>query len=297
MNYIVEEKIAIIGIGRLGKSLARALCEVGCDVISLTDQESAKAIACAKKCGDSTQNYKLEKLPQNVTMIILTIPDDFIQSMAEKISDLKFVDDKTVVFHTSGVASTRALKALEKRTHLLASMHPVQTFSGAEDDWKRLYGIYFGLEGNKLALARIKAVIARLKGHSFIIQEQNKSLYHLACVFASNYLISVISVATQILGKIDISEKEAIKILGPLVFASADNIQQKGVALSATGPVTRGDVGTLINHLENIQSTVPEFLDVYNELGKILIKLMQHNNTLSKDQIDRMKKVLVQQNR
>ena len=96
MTQLNNEKIAIIGIGRLGKSLARALCEVGCDVIALSDRNRDKALDCAKKCGDSTNYYTLEWLPQKATMIILTVPDDHIQSMARKIAELNVVDCNTL---------------------------------------------------------------------------------------------------------------------------------------------------------------------------------------------------------
>ena len=286
---IKNEKIAIIGIGRLGKSLARALCEVGCDVVALSDLDKNKAIGCAKKCGDSTKYYQIEQIPRTVTMVILTVGDDSISLLAKTISRLNIVGPSTVVFHTSGVASAAAMNDLKNRTNRLASVHPVQTFSGAEDDWKRLYNIYYSMEGDKLALVRIKSVIAQLKGKTFLINASDKSLYHLACVFASNYFISVISVATQIFGKLDISEQKAIQILEPLIIASADNVSKKGVASSATGPVTRGDVGTLVNHLQNLQNSVPEFMVVYIELGKVLIDQVQKSTTLSKNQIDQMK--------
>jgi predicted short-subunit dehydrogenase-like oxidoreductase (DUF2520 family) len=290
-NFIVE-KIAIIGIGRLGKSLARALCEVGFEVLSLTDRTPNKATRCARTCGESTKYYPLEEIPREVTLIILTVPDGHISEMAKKIATLEIINNKTVIMHTSGSVGAQLLDPLSARTKLLASVHPVQTFSGATDDWKRLFGIYYGLEGNATALTRIKKVFQKLNGHLFKIDAEHKSLYHLGCVFASNYLISVIAAAIKVFEKLGFSEKESIKILEPLIVASADNVRIKGTALSATGPITRGDVGTVAGHLENLKSSSPDLIPSYEALGNILLDLVEKNGNVEENKISELRKLL-----
>lgn len=292
MGKIIDEKIAIIGIGRLGTSLARALREINCDVIALSDINRERAIECARICGDSTNYYQVHFLPRQVSMIFLTVPDDQIKAAADQLLDCPALDEETVVLHTSGAVTSDVLSALKPKTELLASVHPVQTFTGAEEDWKKLYEIYYGVEGHPKALTRLDKVLTKLRGKTFAIPAKYKSLYHLGCVFASNYLLTVIHAATRAFGKFGVEEETAIRILEPLIMASTDNASKAGVSGSATGPITRGDVGTIERHLRELEQHAPELVKAYKSLGLILVDVVKENNQLSAEEISRLENLL-----
>lgn len=272
----MEEKIGIIGAGRLGSALARALSEVGCSVTAVSDKEAAKGEKCASLCGENTKYYPIENLPDNLTILILTVPDDALHSVAEQLTHFAPITGRTIVAHSSGALASDVLSDLLPITELIASMHPVQTLSGSEHDWKRLFGIYFSLEGNPIALQRLQQLLQKLNGQVFTIDKKDKGLYHLGCVFASNYLVAVFAAATRIFQEIGFQEKKAIKILEPLMMASANNVRQMGTAHAATGPITRGDIGTVTHHIEELQRNLPDLLPSYLALGKQLAELVQN---------------------
>ncbi len=270
----MEEKIGIIGAGRLGSGLARALSEVGSSVIAVCDKEKAKGRKCAGLCGESTKYYPIEELPEELTILFLTVPDDTLSVVVKQLARIKSVTGYTIIAHTSGALASDVLSDLLPHTELIASMHPVQTLSGSENDWKRLFGIYFSLEGNPIALQRLQQLLQKLNGQVFTIDKKDKGLYHLGCVFASNYLVAVFAAATQIFQRIGFPEKKASKILEPLMMASANNVRQMGTAHAATGPITRGDVGTVSHHIEELQRNLPELLPSYLALGQQLADLV-----------------------
>ncbi len=279
------EKIGIIGAGRLGQSLARALCEAGCSVQVIYDADESRAKCCAALCGDTIQALPLEAFPTDLTILFISVPDDSISQLLQKLTNTSFISLDTIVAHTSGVLLSTVLAPLRSQTELLAAMHPVQTLTNSTDDWQRLFGIYYGVEGHYRALPRLRTLIQKLRGKIFIIPQKQKALYHIGCVFASNYLISVEAVAARIMEQVGFSESEAVSILEPLVLASFDNIKKRGIARALSGPIVRGDKGTVARHIEELEKTVPALVPAYITLGQILIDLAESQHPGDKDKL------------
>ncbi|MBN2000511.1 DUF2520 domain-containing protein [candidate division KSB1 bacterium] len=269
----MNEKIGIIGAGRLGKSLARALCEAGCHVSAVSDKIYERALACSDYCGPFTKAFSLESLPPDLTLIFIAVHDDEIAMVAQQLSSLHIMSN-TIIAHTSGALDLDVLTPLRGKTDLLASVHPVQTFSGADTDWKRFFGIFFGIEGSVPVVERISEVLKHLRSHSILIKPDKKVLYHLGCVFASNYLVAVLSAATYILKMAGFNEKQAVNVLEPLANATFENIKLNGVAKAATGPITRGDIGTVKRHMSALADTDQDIKTLYLTLGRFLARLV-----------------------
>ena len=289
----MEEKVGIVGAGKLGGSLARALCEAGVKVTAIADIVIARAFAKAQMCGDETCAVPLVELPNDLTMILITVPDDTITKIAEHLADTNKINKKCVVAHSSGVLSSSVLSSLRRKTKLLASFHPIQTFSGSEDDWQRLFGIYFGLEGNLQALPRLRTLIDKLRSKEFNIPVDKKELYHLSCVMASNFLVVLQAAATQVMTKVGMSEKSAFALLEPLIFATLDNIKIMGHANALTGPIVRRDIGTIERHIEALSASLPEFVPLYSSMSLLGINLLQKNEENEDARLAAIKQELV----
>ncbi len=269
----MTENIGIIGAGRLGKSLARALCEAGCRVTAVCDKIQERARACSDFCGAYTLAFDVHDLPRDLTLIFIAVPDDDIGQVVRQLGPVT-LSPGTIIAHTSGALDCKILSPLDKKTGLLASVHPVQTFSGGDTDWKRFFGIFFGIQGPECVLQRIKAVLNHLRSHSITIDPEKKVLYHLGCVFASNYLVSVLSAATDIFKRVGFDEKQAFNVLEPLATATFENIRVNGAAGAATGPIPRGDVGTVKRHLAELDGTNEHIRPLYLSLGRHLAELV-----------------------
>ena len=289
MTNQVEEKIGIIGAGRLGASLARALCEVDCSVAAICDRKKGSALRCAALCKQYTEAYSLNQLPRDLTLIFISVPDDSIESIAQKLAESYAFSPKTIIAHTSGALDSTILSPLRSHTTFLASIHPVQTFSGTDSDWKRLFRIHYGLEGSFSAIARLKKIVKRLYSDVLVLSRNQKTLYHISCVYASNYLIASMSAATHLANIIGLNEEESIKILQPLARATLENIMEKGISSAITGPIVRGDLGTIETHINQLRKSCPELETSYVMLGGRLANIASHLPKTDKKKLQKIR--------
>jgi predicted short-subunit dehydrogenase-like oxidoreductase (DUF2520 family) len=269
----MEELVGIVGAGRLGASLARALCEAGCTVQAVCDRDVGKAELTALSCGDFTIACTVDSLPQHLTLIILAVPDDDIMKVGAQLAGHLTPDENRIVAHTSGVLNAEVLSASFPHHKLVASMHPVQTLSGSEKDWKRLFNITYGIQGSPDAVHRLKNIVQRLDGKIVLVQPAGKPLYHLACVIAANFTVGLQHAAVRILNSIGIEERDALNMLAPLVKATLENILEQGPKSALTGPVSRGDIGTVKKHYDRLEKKLPELLPLYSTLSKYLVAI------------------------
>lgn len=290
----MEEKIGIIGAGRLGSSLARALCEAGCSVDAIADKIESRAKTCAAICGLSTVGCTSNDLPPDLTLLILAVPDDDIPDVVSELKESLTVSPQTIIVHTSGALESDVLAPLKEKTNMLASMHPVQTFSSSSDDWQRLFGIYYGIEGHYRAIPRLRRVIARLKGKVFLVPKKKKALYHLGCVFSSNILIAVQEATIQIMEQTGITDKEAVELLKPLVLATFENVQKNGTVKALTGPISRGDLGTIVHHIEELEKYLPHLLPMYVITSLQLLTIAKIQNKVEMDKLKSIEAFLKQ---
>ena len=268
----VKEKIAIIGTGRVGCHLAVALKNAGLDVLAVSDIRSEQAGACAEQCGPPVRYLPLKEFPTTLSMIFIAVPDDYIGDVAASLDELDVVKKNTIVCHTSGAKTSEVLYSLSGKTKLLLSVHPVQTITENIRDWEKLLNIYWGLEGIDDAQERMKKVLGCLNGRVFSLTASQKSGYHAACVWASNFIVAVMDSAIEILMKNNIPEPDARHILAPLALTALQNVIKTGPTQALTGPVVRGDAGTVAGHLDTLKKNNPRLLNQYLELaGQLLV--------------------------
>ncbi|MBN2412764.1 DUF2520 domain-containing protein [candidate division KSB1 bacterium] len=290
---MTEEKIAIIGTGKVGRAFAKALCNTGLRVAAVYDHHIEKANQCALFCENKTKYLPLENFPGDLRYLFLSVPDDRISSVAHEVAEKVPISSQTIVAHFSGALGSDALSPLAIKTKHLVSFHPAQTFPGLEQDWQRFSGIYFGIEGDSYSMDKLTRIVNIFKSRFVIIPADKKGLYHLGCVIASNYFVSLINGALQVMASVGFSEQESIEILQPLINSTFNNIKDKGPALAATGPIPRGDAGTVKMHLENLEKYNPELIPFYIELGNRLIKTVYGMPDSDKQKLDRIKDMLM----
>ncbi len=289
---MTEEKIAIIGTGKVGRAFAKALCEKGFHVAAVYDFHTDKTNQCVLFCENKTKSLPLEDFPGDLSFLFLAVPDDGISSAAREVAEKVPLSSQTIVAHFSGALGSDALSPLALKTGHLVSFHPAQTFPGLEHDWQRFTGIYFGIEGDSYSINKLTRIVNIFQSRYVIIPAGKKGLYHLGCVIASNYFVSLISGALQVMSSVGFSEQESIEILQPLIDSTFKNIKDKGPALAATGPIPRGDAGTVKRHLENLEKYNPELVPFYVELGNLLIKTVYGMPGGDKQKLDQIKNML-----
>jgi predicted short-subunit dehydrogenase-like oxidoreductase (DUF2520 family) len=192
----------------------------------------------------------------------------------------------------SGAGGLDLLKPAKKAGAAVASIHPLQSFSSIDQAIKNIPGSYFGITADKKAQLPSKNIIRDLGGIPLFISSDQKPLYHAAACFASNYLVSLMNTVESIYQAIGLNEKDAKKAYLPLVYGSLKNIENSGSISSLTGPIARGDFGTIKKHISAINKNLPQYSSLYSSLGLITVKVAQQKGTLNTRQAKTMNAIL-----
>lgn len=272
-------KIAIIGLGMVGTAIGHLLSKSGHEIVAIYDKSSA-----AMKRAIPYTGGKIFRNPKKAVIeadcILITTPDDFIAEACEKIADSKLIKNK-FVFHMSGAGNLDLLKSAETAGAFTAVIHPLQSFSSIDTAITNIPGSVFGITATEKAKKNALVIVRDLNGIPIFITAAQKPLYHAAACFASNYLVSLLNIVETIYESIGISNENARKAYLPLIYGTLRNIEQKGLIQALTGPIARGDEGTIKKHIVSINKTQPQYLSLYSILGLIATDIAQKKGTLS----------------
>ncbi len=273
-------KISIVGTGRVGSSLAIALYRKGYTVASLVNRSGASALALARAVRCSKVSTNVGDVSSASDIVFIAVNDDAITATAKELSLNKKLNwKKLFVAHASGVQSSLLLRSCEQRGAVVASMHPLQTFPKSQKITP-LHGIYFGIEGPPKGLAKAGKIVDDLGSRSVVVAKEVKPLYHAACVFSSGYLIVMLNAISEIAALLRFNAKWT-EVFGPLMTAAMENAIRHSASAALTGPVVRGDLGTLKLHIEALASRAPQFLPVYIVAGVETARIARESGSMS----------------
>jgi predicted short-subunit dehydrogenase-like oxidoreductase (DUF2520 family) len=131
----------------------------------------------------------------------------------------------------------------------------------------RFRGVSFALEGDEAAVAVARRLVRDLGGRPLRLSGSAKPLYHAACIMASNYPVVLWRAAAGLLNSAGIKGRDALRVIAPLAEGTLRSVKELDPERALTGPILRGDAGTVRAHLEALGRLAPEHLPVYRELG------------------------------
>jgi len=274
----------------VGTAIGFLLKKAGYKVIAIADKSPA-ALKRALPYTEGKAFCRPREAVQEADCILITTPDDAISSACQEIAVCQAIKGK-LVFHMSGAGGLDLLESVKKAGAVVASIHPLQSFSSIDQAIKNIPGSYFGITADKKAQLPAKNIIRDLGGIPIFISSDQKPLYHAAACFASNYLVSLMNTVESIYQAIGMNEKDAKKAYLPLVYGSIKNIEKSGSIPSLTGPIARGDFGTIKKHISAINKNLPQYSSLYSSLGLITVKVAQQKGTLNNRQAKIMNSIL-----
>jgi predicted short-subunit dehydrogenase-like oxidoreductase (DUF2520 family) len=272
----MRRTISIVGAGRVGRSLARALRERGWRIGAVVTRSKASARAAVRAIGGGTPQWRVtaDVLASEITLI--ATPDGAIASVAQQLARVARGKLRgKIVLHMSGALDRRVLAPLARKGAATGSVHPMQTFSGKRVP--QLKGIIFAIEGDAWARQAARAMARALGGVPVEIAGANKPAYHAAGVLAAGHALAVIESATQILTRIGFPRRRAEKTLLPLMRQMLDNFESVGARAAWTGPVARGDYAVLAKHMRALKKYPPEFAEAYAALARLGARVLSQN--------------------
>lgn len=273
-------KLGFIGAGTVGTALAVRLAEKGYPVVAVASRhyESAKRLAgMVKGCIPYENN---QAVADDAEAVFITTPDMAIPEVA---AQLKWHGGQSVI-HCSGADSLDVLEPARQAGARVGGFHPLQTFAGVQIAIDNLPGSTFGLEAEEPLLGVLQEMAKALNGNFVVLQAADKVAYHAAAVIACNYLVTLTKLSTDLWQTFNVPRDQAVKALIPLLKGTLNNIANIGIPNCLTGPIARGDTGTVQKHLNALEKIAPELVSTYRELGRQTIPV-----ALAKGKIDETK--------
>ena len=274
--------VSVVGAGRLGTALARALFRAGYRIQALVSQSATHAKAAAALVDGSAAALsvnQLQFLPPS-KLILITTPDDKIAEIAQTLAFLERRPVKgSAVLHTSGALSSDVLSPLSAHGFHVGSLHPLVSVSNSRATADIFSGAFFCLEGDVPAVRIARAIVRSLNGVSFSIPSQNKPLYHAAAVMASGHVVALFDIAMNMLVQCGLTETKARRVLLPLLQSTVRNLMTSDPARALTGTFARGDLITVKRHLKALSSSeLPAGLEIYKLLGKKSLEIASESD-------------------
>lgn len=271
--------IGFIGAGVVGTALAKKLSENGYSITAVSSHSLASAEKLAGYVSTACVNKDSQTVVDVAETVFITTPDDVITKV---VSSVRWHKDQNVL-HCSGADSLEILEPARKAGARVGAFHPLQTFASVEQAMDNMYGSTFALEAEEPLLSIIWQMARDLGGHSVVLKPGDKVLYHAAAVMACNYVVTLVKLATDLWAALGVSQAEAIQALMPLLKGTLNNIDNVGLPDCLTGPIARGDVGTIEKHLQILGSVDTEVLRVYREMGRQTVPI-----SIAKGRIDQI---------
>lgn len=281
---------SIIGAGMVGTAIGFLLKKAGHDILAFADL-SAAHLKRAQAYTGAKGFRSPARAADLANCILITTPDDRIGTVCKEIAGASSVAGKQV-FHMSGAGGLDLLESARRAGASVASIHPLQSFSSIEGAIQSIPGSYFGVTASTGVKKLAADIVRDLQGIPIPVTPAQKPLYHAAACIASNYLVSLMSVVESIYLSIGFSEKDARKAYLPLVYGSLKNIERQGCTNALTGPIARGDAGTVQKHINAMACHLPDFSSLYAEMGKVALKLAEEKGTLNSIQTQKIMELL-----
>jgi predicted short-subunit dehydrogenase-like oxidoreductase (DUF2520 family) len=281
-------KLGFIGAGTVGTALAVRLAGKGYRINSVFSRSKSSSLKLIELTGQAAAYDTAQRAVDNADFIFITTPDDVIPEIANSI---RWHSGQYVV-HCSGADSLDILESAGIVGANVGSFHPLQTFANVQKAIDNLPGSTFAVEGSGTLLEILKTMSNDLGGNWIKLEAGAKAAYHAAAVMVSNYTVTLVKMAGDLWESFGISREESIHALLPLLKGTLNNIDNLGIPDALTGPVARGDSGTVRMHLETLKNTAPDVLAAYSELGLQTIPVALAKGKISKNQAQEIENLL-----
>lgn len=273
-------EVGIVGAGVVGTALGLMLQEQGHRVAGVACRTGESALKAAGRLdAPALTPWEVARCAE---LVLITTKDNAIKSVTEEIARQGGFRPGQVVVHTSGSLTTDALEAAGREGCHLVSLHPLQSCATVEMAVENIPGSVFSIQGDEEGTKVALKLVEQLGGHPVCITREAKPLYHAAACVASNYLVSLVHLSTELLKAAGLPPEINFQALLPLIQGTLKNIAAVGTPGALTGPIARGDLDTIEEHLAVMRQEVPQLLDQYRELGTFTADLAALKGSLDK---------------
>ena len=257
--------VGVIGPGRAGAPLAAALARAGHPVVGAhaVSQRSRRRVA---RFLPGVPIVDTAQVMAQADLVLLTVPDDVLDDLVSGLAGTGTVTPGQFIVHASGRYGVAVLEPVTQLGALPMALHPVMTFTGGPADLDRLSGCPFGVTAPRVLRPVAEALVVEMGGDPMWVPEDARPLYHAALANGANHLVTLVAQTLDLLAGAGV-ERPA-DLVRPLLSAALDNVLEMGDE-ALTGPVARGDAGTVSAHLEALSRAAPEARAAYVAMARL----------------------------
>jgi predicted short-subunit dehydrogenase-like oxidoreductase (DUF2520 family) len=259
-----RHRVGVIGAGRVGAVVAAALRRTGHEIVAAAGESDASRLRISELL-PGVPTEKPTAVARACDVLLLTVPDDMLANVVTMLSASGAIHEGQRVVHTSGRHGLAVLVPAVAVGAVPVAVHPAMTFTGTAVDLTRLPGCVFGVTAATEDRAFADGLVADLGGTTMWVPEEKRAVYHAALAHGANHLVTLVAQAMELLDAAGADDPAGT--LRPLLSAALDNALDQGDA-ALTGPIVRGDVETVRDHVAELRATAPHTLPSYVALAR-----------------------------
>lgn len=258
--------VGIVGAGRVGASIGASLRLAGHLVVGASGV-SEDSVTRIDTMLPGVPRVDVEEVVRRSDLVFLAVPDDAIAELVDGLAALGAWRGGLLVAHCSGRLGLDALDAATRAGAIPLAIHPAMTFTGTSLDLDRMVGATFAVTAPAAFLPIAQALVVEMGGEPVVLEDAARPLYHAALVHGANHVVTLVAQASALLLAAGVDDPG--RLLGPLVHASVDGAltDAPGAVSTLTGPVVRGDAGTVASHVAALASR-PEAAQAYRAMSR-----------------------------
>ncbi len=280
--------IGIIGAGAVGTALGVALSRAGWPIQAVASRDPGRREHFSALVGGSRAFAEPQALVEEVELIIVAVPDDAIAPLA---ASLRLYGGQAMV-HTSGALDADVLLPAQAAGTQVGSFHPLVAFADTERAVADLHGATVAIEGDDQLAALLAEMAEVIGAHPVRLASGSKAAYHAAAVLAAGGFVALLDAIAELGRVAGLDEAGAMAIYGPLIEGTLGNARALGIRAALTGPIARGDVGTLAAHLAALAAHAPDVVPLYRAVADREVALAIARGTLAPERAHEMRRAL-----
>jgi predicted short-subunit dehydrogenase-like oxidoreductase (DUF2520 family) len=281
-------RLAFVGAGHVGTALAVAFARAGWPVTAVASRDEARRADFTSRVPGSRGFAEPTAVLDDADLIFLTVPDDTVAAVA---ADLHLYSGQALV-HTSGALPARVLGPAMAAGTSIGSFHPLVAFADLDRALSALPGATIALEGDESLLPLLAELAESIGAKPVRLPEGTKTAYHAAAAMAAGGIVAILDAMAEVAAQSGFDETTALAIYLPLARQSLANAETLGVAAALTGPVLRGDSGTLAEHLDFIRRHAPAALPLYRSLALRELAVAERRGALGAERLAELEALL-----
>ena len=280
--------IGIVGAGAVGTALGVALSRAGWPIHAVASRDPGRREHFRSVVDVARVFADPEPILDEVELIILAVPDDVVAGLA---GSLRMYSGQAMV-HTSGALGAEVLAPAMAAGTQIGAFHPLVAFADTERAVEALHGATIAIEGDDQLAAMLADMAEAIGATPVRLAPGSKAAYHAAAVLAAGGFIALLDAIAELGRAAGLDEAGSLAIYGPLIEGTLGNARALGIRAALTGPMTRGDVGTLETHLAAMRAHAPGALDLYVAAARREVDLAEGRGALAPDTSAKMREML-----